>query len=83
MVVLPRPPALSPFPKPKPPSILSLLSFKIDPMLYSKPQKQPCPFTIIPLGYLVKPPLGLNIIIRSFSFKVKYYRPLINPKHLL
>jgi hypothetical protein len=73
MVVLPIPPALFPLLQNRPPpSILSLFSFKTDPMLEIKPQKQPCPFTIMPLDYLVTPSLGLYIIIRSFSFKIKY-----------
>jgi hypothetical protein len=70
--ILPIPHCLSHYPTEPPFSIPSLFLFLIRPYTLKLITKITLPLTIIPLGYLIKPSLYLNIIIRSFSFKIKY-----------
>jgi hypothetical protein len=71
--LLAKPPHLSPFPtKPCPYSLsLSLLLFKPLPFRQTPP-KPPALLQINPEAILVKPPPYINIISRSFHFKINY-----------
>jgi hypothetical protein len=58
--------------KPCPYSLSLSPFFYLAPTPLCKLHQTPCPFTKKPEAILVKPPLYINIISRSFHFKINY-----------
>jgi hypothetical protein len=72
MMVLLEGPCPFPFSYPNPPSISSLCFFSIRSQLLTYSTKVTLPLYNYTRRLFSKPPLGLNIISRSFSVKIKY-----------